>query len=109
MHGCMGELALVPPEVDCRALVASRDGSYVPAVGDLMGAHFSFRGDQISPVKSGRDDKCPQVRCDLIAIRYLYSVPRGCQSRHRDTYEIMLSGSVSVFWGLASGYNTALY
>ena len=62
MHGCMGELNLVPPEVDFRALVASRDGSYVLAVVDLMGAHFSFWGDQIFPAKSGGDDKCPQVR-----------------------------------------------
>ena len=31
------------------------------------------------------------VRCDLTAIHYLYSMPRGYRSRHRDTHEIMLS------------------
>ena len=28
---------------------------------------------------------------DLTAIHYLYSMPRGYQSRHRDTHEIVLS------------------
>ena len=46
----------------------------------------------------------PQVSHDLIAIHYLYSMPRGYRSRHRDTHEIMLSVSVSVFRGLSSGY-----
>jgi hypothetical protein len=62
IHGYMGEKALVPLEVDFRALVASRDGSYALATFDLMGAHFSFWGDQIFPAKSSRDGKCPQVR-----------------------------------------------
>ena len=34
---------------------------------------------------------------DFIAIHYLYSMPRGYRSRHRDTHEIMLSVSVSGF------------
>ena len=34
---------------------------------------------------------------DLIAIRYVYSMPRGYQSRHRDTHEIMFSVAVSGF------------
>ena len=62
VHGWMGELGLVPTEVDFRSLVASRDGSSVLAAVDLMGAHFYFWGDQISPARSGRDAKCSQVR-----------------------------------------------
>ena len=70
-HGWMGEFGLVPPEVDFRALIASRHGSYVPAVIDLTGAHTSFWwGDQISSAMSamrphkqdGDDDKCSKVR-----------------------------------------------
>ena len=34
---------------------------------------------------------------DLIAIHYLYSMPRGYRSRHGDTHEIMTSVSVSGF------------
>ena len=31
------------------------------------------------------------IHIDLTAIQYLYYMPRGYQSRHRDTYEIMIS------------------
>ena len=45
---------------------------------------------------------------DLTAIHYLYSMPRGYRSRHRDTHEIMFSvlylGLGSLVW-----YNTTLY
>ena len=43
-----------------------------------------------------------QVNHDLTAIYYLYSMPHGYRSRHRDTHEIMLSvlylGSRSLVW-----------
>ena len=70
-HGWMGEFGLVPPDVDFRALIASRHGSYVPAIVDLVGAHASFWwGDQISSAMSamrphkqdGDDDTCSKVR-----------------------------------------------
>ena len=39
---------------------------------------------------------------DLTAIHYLYYIPRGYRSRHRDTHEIMLLvlylGSGSLVW-----------
>ena len=44
---------------------------------------------------------------DLTAIHYLCSMPRGYQSRHRDTHDIMLSVSVSGF-RVSSGYNTII-
>ena len=43
-----------------------------------------------------RSGSIPRLRShDLIVIHYLYSMPRGYRSRHRDTHEIMLSVAVS--------------
>ena len=44
----------------------------------------------------------PQVNHDLTAIHYLYYMPRGYRSRHRDTHDTMLSvlylGLGSLVW-----------
>ena len=40
-------------------------------------------------MRSGFDSR--QGSHDLIAIHYLYFMPRDYQSRHRDTHDIMLS------------------
>ena len=39
----------------------------------------------------------PQACHDLTAIHYLYSMPRGYRSRHRDTHEIIAFCTVSGF------------